>query len=143
MIANERQYRITKTELRRFEEAIEAGYTPSKGVDPRMRGVMDAALKSQAETLREEMQRYEKLRQGRFKERELDSLKDLPTAMIEARIASGLTQKKLAERLGLHEQQIQRWEANLYSGVGLERLQEVINATGMRLGQAVTYRAAA
>lgn len=142
MIANERQYRITKSELRRFEKAIEAGYTPSEGVDPRMRGVMDAALKSQAETLREEMQHYENLRQGHFKERELKSLKDLPTAMIEARIASGLTQKGLAARLGLHEQQIQRWEANLYSGVGLERLQEVIDATAMHLRTTVTYRAA-
>jgi ribosome-binding protein aMBF1 (putative translation factor) len=142
VIANERQYRITKAWLRRFEEAV-GNYTPSKGVDPQMKEVMDAAHQSQAETLRDEIRHYEHLREGRFKERELESLRDLPTAIIEARIASGLTQKELADRLGLHAQQIQRWEANLYSGVGLERLQEVIDATGMYLRETVAYRAAA
>jgi len=142
VIANERQYRITRAWLRRFDEAA-GNYTPSKGADPQMKEVMDAAHESQAETLRAEIRHYEHLREGRFKERELESLRDLPTAMIEARIASGLTQKELADRLGLHEQQVQRWEANLYSGVGLDRLQEVVDATGMHLRETVTFRAAA
>jgi ribosome-binding protein aMBF1 (putative translation factor) len=141
VIANERQYKISKAQLHRFESALdpETGYTPSPGVDPRMKGVMDAALESQAETLRDEIKRYEDLRDGRVDHREIDGLRDLPTALIEARIAAGLTQKALAERLDVKEQQIQRWEANLYSGVGVERLQEVADALGMTVRETVSY----
>jgi ribosome-binding protein aMBF1 (putative translation factor) len=142
VIANERQYRITKAWLRRFEDAV-GSYEPSEGVDPQMKEVMDAAHQGQAETLGDEIRHYERLREGRFEERELDSLEELPAAMIEARIAAGLTQKELADRLGLHEQQIQRWEANRYSGVGVARLQEVVEATGMHVRETVTCPAAA
>lgn len=141
MIANERQYRISKAELRRFEEALasQGDYVPSEDVDPRMREVMAAALEGQAETLRSEIKHYEDLRDGRVNQRELEGFLDLLTALIEARIAAGLTQRALAERLGLQEQQVQRWEANLYSGVGMERLQEVADALGMQVRETVSY----
>jgi len=141
VIANERQYAITKAELRRFEEASEAQrqQAPAQGVDPRIGGAMVDALVSQAETLREEIQRYEELRDGRITGRELRSLRDLPGALIEARIVAGLTQRQLGERLDIKEQQIQRWEANLYSGVGVERLQEVADTLGMEVRETVSY----
>lgn len=141
MIANERQYRIAKAELRRFEEAIEAQQmnTPSKGVDPRVHEAIGASLRSEADELRGQVERYEDLRDGRIDHRELEGLRDLPTALIEARIAAGLTQRDLAARLGLQQQQIQRWEANLYSGVGVERLQEIADALGMEVRETVSY----
>ena len=145
MIANERQYRIAKAELRSFEEAIEAHRkgAPSEGVDPRIHKAMGASLQSEAEELRAQIQRYEDLRDGRVDHREIEGLRDLPTALIEARIAAGLTQKALAERLGLQEQQVQRWEASLYSGVGVERLQEIIDALGMGVRETVSYAVSA
>lgn len=141
MISNERQYRISKAELRRFEEALASrqDYVPSEGVDPRMRDVIAAALESQAKTLRSEIKRYEDLRDGRVNQRQLEGFLDLLTALVEARIAAGLTQKALAERLGLQEQQVQRWEANLYAGVGMERLQEIADALGMEVRETVSY----
>lgn len=138
MITNERQYGISKTELQRFEGAV-GKYTPGEEVDPRMREVMDDALRGQAETLRDEIKHYEDLRDGRINKRELGSLRDLPTALIEARIAAGLTQKALGERLDVKEQQVQRWETNLYSGVGVDRLQEVADALGMGVRETVRY----
>ena len=141
MIANERQYAITRAELQRFEQAAEEQqrHGPSEGIDPRIDKAMVDGLLSQAETLREELKRYEDLRDGRISKRDLEGLRDLPTALIEARIAAGLTQKALGERLGVKEQQIQRWEANLYSGVGVERLQEVADALGMGVTETVSY----
>lgn len=138
MITNERQYGISKTELQRFEGAV-GKYTPGEEVDPRMREVMDDALRGQVETLRDEIKHYEDLRDGRINKRELGSLRDLPTALIEARIAAGLTQKALGERLEVKEQQVQRWETNLYSGVGVDRLQEVADALGMGVRETVSY----
>lgn len=141
VITNERQYAITKAELRRFEEASEEQRQqgPAEGIDPRIGGAMVDALVSQAETLREEIQRYEELRDGRITGRELRSLRDLPGALIEARIVAGLTQKQLGERLDIKEQQVQRWEANFYSGVGVERLQEVADTLGMEVRETVSY----
>ena len=92
-------------------------------------------------TVVDETKRYEDLRDGRIGRRELGSLLDLTTALVEARIVAGLTQKQLGERLDVEEQQIQRWEANLYSGVGVERLQEVVDALGMDIKVTVDYAA--
>lgn len=138
MITNERQYRISKAELRRFE-GTSGSYTPGKGVDPQMREVMADALQSEVEILRAQIERYEDLREGRVARREIEGLRDLPTALIEARIVAGLTQKALAQRLGLPEQQVQRWEATLYSGVGVERLQEIADTLGMGVRETVSY----
>ncbi len=141
MIANEREYRITKAARRRFEDAVEAHKLsmPGEGVDPRVHAAMGDAMRSEVEVLSKQIQRYEDLRDGRVRQRELDGLTDLPTALIEARIAAGLTQKELAERLGLKQQQIQRWESDRYSGVGLSRLQEVVDALGMGVRETVSY----
>ena len=145
MIANERQYRIAKAELRRFEEATEAHREskPGAGVDPRVYKAMGSSLQSEAESLRTQIQRYEDLRDGRVEHLEIEGLRDLPTALIEARIVAGLTQKALAERLDLQEQQVQRWEASLYSGVGVDRLQEIVDALGMGVRETISYAVSA
>lgn len=144
MITNERQLAITRAELRRFEESAEAQQeAPAEDVDPLLGQAMVDGLRGQADTLREEIERYEELRGGRVSERELPSLRELPTALIEARIAAGLTQKALGERLEVKEQQVQRWEANRYSGVGVERLQEVADALGMEVTETVSYTTSA
>lgn len=144
MITNERQLAITRAELRRFEEAAEAQQeAPAEDVDPLLGQAMVDGLRGQADTLREEIERYEALRGGGVSGRELASLRELPSALIEARIAAGLTQKALGEKLEVKEQQIQRWEANRYSGVGVERLQEVADALGMEVTETVSYMTSA
>ena len=45
--------------------------------------------------------------------------------LIRAGIARGLSQKSLASRLGLKEQQIQRYEASEYASASLARIRSV------------------
>jgi HTH-type transcriptional regulator/antitoxin HipB len=52
----------------------------------------------------------------------------VPQDLIRARIASGLSQKELAKRLGMPEQQIQRYEAKEYESVSLARIAEIAKA---------------
>jgi transcriptional regulator with XRE-family HTH domain len=141
VITNERQYRITRAQLKRFDEAAEAqaARDPSPDVDPRIHAAMGDALRSEAEELRRQVHEYEQLRAGEVKTRHLRSLTDLPRTLIEARIAGHMTQKELAERLGLAEQQIQRWEATNYAGVGVERMQNVADALGARITETVSF----
>ena len=54
-------------------------------------------------------------------------------AVIGARIAVGLPQKELATRIGVREQQIQRYEATTYAGVSLERAQAILDALGVQI----------
>lgn len=52
----------------------------------------------------------------------------LPEMLIQERIRLGLTQKQLAEMVGIKEQQIQRYEATLYQSASLRRIREVSTA---------------
>jgi DNA-binding XRE family transcriptional regulator len=145
VITNGRQYRITKAELTRFEESLSANDVrrPSPDVHPRIHQSMHDALASEIEVLRGQLDHYEQLRDGHITGREITSLRDLPTTLIEARIVAHLTQRDLAQRLGVVEQQVQRWEANSYAGVNLDRLQSIADALGVRIHETITYSSAA
>jgi DNA-binding Xre family transcriptional regulator len=145
MITNQRKYRITKSWITRFEKELVANETRELGPreDPDMRQVVHDAIASEIETLRRQIDHYEQLRDGHITSREITSLRELPSALIEARIAARLAQRQLAERIGVAEQQIQRWEANDYSGVNLDRLQSIADALGVQIHETITYSSAA
>jgi ribosome-binding protein aMBF1 (putative translation factor) len=84
------------------------------------------ALRSQFKDLQDELSEYEKLRGGKQTIAELESFEQLPSALIQARIAAGLSQEQLADRLGLKAQQIQRYEATEYRSASLARVAEVV-----------------
>ena len=139
MIKNERQYRITKAQAQRFEQALAdlANYAEDKKQEnPILFEAQRSALGSQLGDLREELTEYEALTIHENDEPlvfELNSLEALPLALIKARIATKLSQKDLAERLGLKEQQIQRYEATEYASANLARVIKVSQALGMKL----------
>lgn len=141
MITNERQYRITKSEARKFEQAIAAarGREPSSDVDSRIHQAMIESLESELAVLQEQVERYDALKAGKVKSRRARSLRELPIVLIEGRIVAGLTQRELAKRLGVPEQQIQRYEATLYAGVSLQRLQEVADTLGLEIEEHARY----
>ena len=141
MVTNERQYRITKSEARKFEQAIEAarGHEPNPDVDPLIHQAMIESLETELTVLRDQLERYEALKAGKVKSGKARSLRELPIVLIEGRIAAGLTQREFAKRLGVPEQQIQRYEATLYAGVSLERLQEVADTLGLEIEERVKY----
>ena len=141
VITNERQYRITNAELKRFEEALVAKTAagPGPDVDPRIHQATLDAMASECDELRGQLERYDDLRSGRVGQRTLHSLRELPIALIEARIAARLTQRELAQGLGVPEQQVQRWEANAYAGVGIERMQEIADVLKLEVLETVTY----
>lgn len=49
----------------------------------------------------------------------------LPEVLIEERKRSGVTQKQIADRLGLKEQQIQRYESTRYQSASLKRINDI------------------
>jgi transcriptional regulator with XRE-family HTH domain len=136
MITNERQYRITKAEAEKFKQALArlaSDQADRRDIHPRLIQAEREGLESQLEDLERELTEYEALRGGQVSRIEIDSFDELPTGLIKARIAAGLSQKALAERLGLKEQQIQKYEAERYASASYQRLQEVVHALGVQI----------
>jgi DNA-binding Xre family transcriptional regulator len=139
MIKNDRQYKITKTQAQRFSDAIEEfKRSKSEELDNRIHHMKLEALKSQHEELQQELSEYRILKAGRRKRIKVGSIDELPLALIKARIARSMNQKQLAEKLGLKEQQIQRYEATNYSGAKLSRLIEIVHALRIDVGSNIS-----
>ncbi len=134
MIKNERQYRITKGQITKYQKAlVELGARPKREVHPLLWKAQQDALHSQLDDLRAEADEYKALQAGKRRVLKLDSLDQLPQALIRARIARGLTQKQLAQKIGVQEQQIQRYEASDYATASFGRLKEIIRALNIKV----------
>jgi ribosome-binding protein aMBF1 (putative translation factor) len=143
MIKNERQYRITKAQAQKFTQALadlENCAKDKRPENPLLFQAQMSALESQLDEFHDELMEYEALTAHSEDEPlvfELTSLQGLPLALIKARIAAKLSQKDLAERLGLKEQQIQRYEATDYASANLARVIEVSQILGITLNAKV------
>ena len=134
MIKNEREYKITKAQAARFSNALDSlrqRPMDENSLHPLIAKAQEEALSSQLADLESELSEYESLRAGQFQWDSLNLVADLPSILIKARIAQGLSQKELAARIGLKEQQIQRYEATDYASANLARIKEVASAFGV------------
>ena len=141
MITNERQYKITRSEADRFRKAISllaSSQAARTDVHPRLLQAEREAMESQLADLQTELAEYERLKSADLSVITINSFNEFAAGLIKARIASGLSQKALAERLGLKEQQIQRYEATSYAGVSIDRVQAVANALNLRINEVIT-----
>lgn len=112
MITNERQYRITRAHVVRFEAALpEPATVAHQRTDMRLVAAERDALSSQLGDLREELSEYEHWKSSDISMIKVSSFNELPLGLIRARIASGLTQRDLADRINLTEQQIEKYES--------------------------------
>ena len=140
MIKNKRQYRITKKQAACFSQTLEhLRQQPAEveDVHPLIAKAQVDALRSQLADLEAQLQEYESLKAGSFKLDALNEVAEQPSILIKARIAQGLRQKDLAKRLGLKEQQIQRYEATDYATASLTRIKEVANDLGLESNRPV------
>jgi DNA-binding Xre family transcriptional regulator len=88
-------------------------------------------VRSFHEQLKEEVESYERLKRGEFDE--LRNFEGLGRLLIALRIAKRVSQRDLAERLGIHESQVSRDERNEYHGVTVERANRVLEALGVEV----------
>ena len=136
MIRNEREYEATKRRIADADSALAAqlaslegaGFGPEdvrRGLEP---------VEAMRAGLLEDLSWYERVRAGDIGV--ITGMARVGELLIAARIAAGVSQRDLAERLGVSEAQISRDERNEYHGVTVERAQRVMDA----LGGAVTIR---
>ncbi len=136
MITNEKQYRITRNSAKGFARAIEefdAAARERLGIHPQLVKAELDAMESQLADLRNELNEYEQLKAADLSVISVTSLDSLADGLIKARIASGLSQRALAQRLALKEQQIQRYEAGRYESASYRRMCQIAHALGVRI----------
>lgn len=135
MIKNEREYRITRAQVRRLTAALQEMTAPERksALPPAIVQAQRDALASQLSELEAEVRAYEELKGGNGAPIVVKSLDELPQALVMARIAAHITQKELAARLALQEQQIQRYEATGYARASLARLREIAQVLNVSL----------
>jgi hypothetical protein len=137
MIRNENEYgeavaRLRDEEARLSEhkaKLVEMGLGPDeieRALDP---------FRSFHLQLREEVDYYERLRRGEVGA--LQNLHGLGQMLIGLRIGRGLTQRQLAELLGVHESQVSRDERNEYHGLTVERASRILDALRVRLNSSI------
>jgi HTH-type transcriptional regulator/antitoxin HigA len=130
MILNQRQYRVTKAQMKRLQKNLELSKEKRDEMDERIFNSMIAGIKSQITELKDQIKGYEKIQNAKAL---TYSLENLHSVLIQARVARGWTQKKLAKKLNVDAQQIQRYEKSNYSSVSLERAIDIFKALDINL----------
>jgi ribosome-binding protein aMBF1 (putative translation factor) len=133
MIRNESEYqeavrrlREEKKRLSEHQKRLEAQGLASEEV----KRLMDP-LRSFHLQLREEVESYERLKRGDFEE--LRNFHGFGRLLVALRIARGMTQRELAEKLQVHESQVSRDERNEYHGITVERASRILDAIGAEI----------
>jgi DNA-binding Xre family transcriptional regulator len=126
MIRNESEYQEAVERL-----AAEAGRLKEQQSQLREMGLARDEIKramdpmrSFHEQLKEEVASYERLKRGEFDE--ICNFEGFGRLLIALRIAQGISQRDLAQRLGVHESQVSRDERNEYHGITLDRANRIL-----------------
>ena len=139
MIRNEKEYQEAVRRLQSERERIENHYKKltdemGLGVDEVKRAI--DSMVSFYQQLAEEVESYERLKRGEFWE--VTNFEGIGRLLIAIRIATGTTQRQLAERLGVSESQVSRDERNEYHRASVERVGRVLEALRAELRFIVT-----
>lgn len=131
MIFSDKQYGIATEQLANLGKALVAAVERHTDQQWLKKAEIDA-LKSQIADIQTEILEYELLKTGQSSFSKYYALEELPRVLMKARIASGMSQTDLAEKLNMKAQQVQRYEATYYMGASLARLIEVSRALGVK-----------
>lgn len=128
MIKNEKQYKIARANLEKWLKNLEIQTradqpnVPAWVVEEQGVGIVEQVRQLQAE-----IKEYEQTVEAGTKSLPDPQIavNDLPILLIKWRIAQHLTQRELAMMAGIHENLLQKYEQENYSGASLRTLQHI------------------
>jgi HTH-type transcriptional regulator/antitoxin HigA len=82
--------------------------------------------------LEDELREYDQLKSGELALPHVERLDQITPFVARLRIAKGMSQTELARRLGVSKQVISRYEESDYQTVAIVRLQEILDAIGIK-----------
>lgn len=130
MIRNEKEYQQARdridAERARFEE-YQTEWKSSGRTEQEVARLIEP-LMSFHEQLVEEIESYERLKQGDFGA--LNNFDGIGRLLVGLRIAAGISQADLAKRLGVSDSAVSRDERNEYHGITVARANRILSALG-------------
>ncbi len=139
MIQNEHQYKVTQVKLRELEQSLTNLEVESSNYSARLLQAEKKGIQVLIERLQSEIIEYDSLRQQKIPI-QISSFDELAVGLIKARIAAGMTQRELAAKIGVQEQQIQRYEDSHYAAASLARLTEIARALEIIFARPVEFQ---
>ena len=129
MIKSDAQRERTVAQIEGFRRALAkvAEEQPRKRSEA-IRGSYEGMIRQ----LEDELREYDQLKSGELKLPKVDRLDEIAPFIVKLRIAKGISQTELANRLGVSKQVISRYEESDYQTVGIARLQEILDAIGVK-----------
>lgn len=131
MIRTEIEFQNSRKRLEQIEQLLrdQEAKLAAEGLRPaQIKRALDPSRVLHVQ-IKDELDSYERLKKGRFDE--LRNLHGVGQMLIGVRIAMGLSQRELAEKLGVHESQVSRDERNEYYGITIERAARILDALGV------------
>jgi DNA-binding Xre family transcriptional regulator len=132
MIKNEKQYKITKRKLQEFTEAILKKQS-SQGPLSVQDKLIIVSLQVMREQFENEIAAYEYLKTNTSSLLNERSIDELPELLIEYKVQAGLTQKEFSKKIGMKEQQLQRYEAENFNSISFKNLLKILHAIGLEI----------
>jgi len=141
IILNEKELREARSRVAALDEALATDESLKRvveGLPPEVVKQLSASMRAERDDLNDAIQAYD-VAKGTGKptplERRAES--DPGLMLIVARIAKGYTQRDLAWRLGVKEQQVQRYEADRYNSISVKNYARVAALVGVRLSATI------
>jgi DNA-binding Xre family transcriptional regulator len=136
MIKNEKQYKITKSKAALLQQDISRIKNEGNPLSVKSQLVLNSML-DMCSSMENEIAAYDSLKENKTIVLRSRRLQELPAMMIEYKIASGLTQKEMAKKIGMKEQQLQRYEDTDFESISFQNLIKILRAIGLELVIAV------
>jgi HTH-type transcriptional regulator/antitoxin HigA len=134
MIKNKRQYQVSLKALEDLKKGFKLHVLNEEQApySSKIKKAQQSAIKGSIEELEFQMKEYDQLIRKEIQEIEITNINHIPELLIKTRLFRGLSHKELGEKMGIAEQQIQRYEATDYESASFNRILEVAYALGIR-----------
>jgi HTH-type transcriptional regulator/antitoxin HigA len=129
MIKSDAQRDRTAAQIEGFRQALSQAEKELKGA--RAKAVL-GSYQTMIRQLEDELREYEEIKSGELVLPNLERLDQIALFVAKLRIAKGVSQTELAIRLGVSKQVVSRYEETEYQTVAVSRLQEILDAIGIK-----------
>lgn len=129
MIKSDAQRDRTVAQIEGFRRALAAA---AQEKPAKRSAALRGSYKSMIRQLEDELQEYDQLKAGKLALPHIERLDQIAPFIAKMRIAKGVSQTELARRLGVSKQVISRYEETEYQTVAITRLQEILDAVGIK-----------
>jgi DNA-binding Xre family transcriptional regulator len=131
MIKTDAQRARTIAQIEGFKRALTQATDDNGRAASKRIAAIRGSYESMIRQLEEEIEEYDRLTAGSVTIPPLERLDQIAPFIVRLRIAKGVSQTELANRLGVSKQVVSRSEEDDYQGVGLERLQNILDVLGV------------